>query len=124
MSKTTKYMLVSLPASVTPSNHHDDALGALQKAVTNDYGTVSPFPIPEFKIGTLDALVRQADELAKLESSCQAVVSKVGDSLKNILEGDEQKISQQKTVNDSMLALEIDTGQYRSGLSFDLYRAG
>ena len=67
--------------------------------------TVQPFKIPEFKIGTLDALVQQADELAKLESSCQGVVAKVGDSLKNLLEGDEDKIAQQKTVNDSMFEL-------------------
>ncbi|MCJ1284714.1 hypothetical protein MMC26_004050 [Xylographa opegraphella] len=100
MSKGTKYLLVSLPTSISPSNDHDEALTALRSAVTTDYGTVTPFPIPEFKIGTLDALVQQADELAKLESSCEAVVAKVGDSLKAILEGDESKISQQKTVND------------------------
>ena len=101
MSKGTKYLLVSLPTSISPSNDHDEALTALRSGVTTDFGTVTPFPIPEFKIGTLDALVQQADELAKLESSCEAVVAKVGDSLKAILEGDESKISQQKTVNDS-----------------------
>ena len=101
MSKGTKYLLVSLPTSISPSNDHDEALTALRSGVTTDFGIVTPFPIPEFKIGTLDALVQQADELAKLETSCQAVVGKVGDSLKAILEGDESKISQQKTVNDS-----------------------
>lgn len=45
--------------------------------------------------------MQQADELAKLESGCEAVVGKVGDSLKVILDGDEGKIAQQKTVNDS-----------------------
>ncbi|MCJ1401868.1 Vacuolar ATP synthase subunit C [Xylographa trunciseda] len=100
MSKGSTYLLVSLPTSISPSNDHDEALTALRSGVTTDYGTVTPFPIPEFKIGTLDALVQQADELAKLETSCEAVVAKVGDSLKAILEGDESKISQQKTVND------------------------
>ncbi|MCJ1479584.1 hypothetical protein MMC13_008270 [Lambiella insularis] len=100
MSKATKYLLVSLPTSISPSNDHDEALTALRSGVTTDLGTVTPFPIPEFKIGTLDALVQQADELAKLENSCEAVVAKVGDSLKTILEGDEAKVSQQKTVND------------------------
>ncbi|KAL8851267.1 MAG: hypothetical protein Q9221_003797 [Calogaya cf. arnoldii] len=100
MSKNTRFLLVSLPASISPSNDHDEALTALRSAVTTDYGTVFPFSIPEFKIGTLDALVQQADELAKLESGCEAVVGKVGDSLRTILEGDEAKIAQQKTVND------------------------
>ena len=101
MSKAPKYLLVSLPASINPSNDHDEALTTLRSAVTTDNGTVYPFPIPEFKIGTLDALVQQADELSKLEAGCEAVVGKVGDSLKTILEGDEEKIAQQKTVNDS-----------------------
>ena len=101
MSKGIKYLLVSLPTSISPSNDHDEALTALRSAVTTDYGTVFPFPIPEFKIGTLDALVQQADELSKLATGCESVVSKVGDSLKNVLYGDEEKISQSKTVNDS-----------------------
>ena len=101
MSRNAKFLLVSLPTSISPSNDHDEALTALRSTVTTDNGTVFPFQIPEFKIGTLDALVQQADELAKLESGCGVVVGKVGDSLKTILEGDEEKISQQKTVNDS-----------------------
>lgn len=103
MSKNTKYLFVSVPSSVTPSGHKDDALQAVQTAA-NDYATVSPFSIPEFKIGTLDALIQQSEELAKLSGMCEGVVSKVGDSLRNILEGDEGKIAQQKTVNDSMFA--------------------
>lgn len=101
MSKGLKYLLVSLPTSISPTNDHDEALTALRSAVTTDYGTVFPFQIPEFKIGTLDALVQQADDLAKLEAGCEGVVGKVGDSLRNILEGDHEKTAQQKTVNDS-----------------------
>ena len=101
MSKGIKYLLVSLPTSISPANEHDEALTTLRSTITNDYGSVFPFPIPDFKIGTLDALVQQADDLAKLDSSSEGVVVKVGDSLKAILEGDEEKISQQKTVNDS-----------------------
>ncbi|RAK97053.1 H(+)-transporting V1 sector ATPase subunit C [Aspergillus ibericus CBS 121593] len=100
MSKSTKYLLVSLPTSITPSHHRDDALDAISTTVSSENGSVAPFPIPEFKIGTLDALVQQADELAKLETACQGVVAKVGDALKNILEGDEAQIDKMKAVND------------------------
>ncbi|TAQ89006.1 hypothetical protein B7494_g2680 [Chlorociboria aeruginascens] len=93
-------MLVSLPTSISPSNDSEEAFTALRSTISTDNGTVLPFKIPDFKIGTLDALVQQADDLAKLESSCEAVVAKVGDSLRTLLEGDEEKISQQKTVND------------------------
>lgn len=103
MSNSTKYLLVSLPTSISPSNDRDEALTALRSTISTDNGTVFPFNIPEFKIGTLDALVQQADDLAKLENACEGVVAKVGDSLRSILEGDEAKTAQQKTVNDSMI---------------------
>lgn len=105
MSKGTKYLLVSLPSSITPSNHHDEALDALRSTIGSDNGQTHPFAIPNFKIGTLDALVQQADDLAKLESSCEQVVAKVGDSLKTILDGDEDRVQQHKTINDSACAL-------------------
>jgi V-type H+-transporting ATPase subunit C len=105
MSNPTKYMLVSLPTSICPSSDKDEALTALRATITSDNGPVAPFKIPEFKIGTLDALVQQADDLAKLEGACEGVVAKVGDSLRTLLEGDEAKIAQQKTVNDSMWKL-------------------
>lgn len=100
MSKQT-YFLVSLPTSISPSNDKDEALTALRSTVTTDFGNTLPFNMPAFKIGTLDALVQQADDLAKLENGCQQVVGKVADSLRSILEGDEEKIAEQKNVNDS-----------------------
>jgi V-type H+-transporting ATPase subunit C len=101
MSDSTKYMLVSLPCTISETNDREEALTALRSTVTTNNGAVAPFKIPEFKIGTLDALVQQADDLSKLETACQGVVAKVGESLKTLLEGDEAKIAQQKTVNDS-----------------------
>lgn len=100
MSGPTKYVLVSLPTSISPTNDKEEALAALKSTIA-DNGAILPFKVPEFKIGTLDALVQQADDLAKLEGACEGVVAKVGDSLRTLLEGDEEKISQQKTVNDS-----------------------
>ncbi|KAJ5279759.1 hypothetical protein N7478_005131 [Penicillium angulare] len=100
MSKPGKYLLLSLPTSIVPSHHKDDALEAVSTTVAPENGSVASFPIPGFKIGTLDALVQQADELAKLEGQCQGVVGKVGDALKNILDGDEAQIERMKVVND------------------------
>jgi V-type H+-transporting ATPase subunit C len=101
---TQTYFLVSLPTSISPSESKDEALTALRSAVSPDQGTTYPFSIPEFKVGTLDALVQQADDLAKLEQGCKGVVDKVADSLRNLLDGDEEKIQQQKVVNDSMIS--------------------
>jgi V-type H+-transporting ATPase subunit C len=104
MSKPVKYLLVSLPTSISPSGDKDEALTALRSSLSSE-GTTFPFNIPAFKIGTLDALVQQADDLSKLSNSCEGVVAKVGDSLRSILDGDEEKIAQQKTINDSMIYL-------------------
>lgn len=112
MSKGSKYLLVSLPTSISPSNHADEALTALRSTVTNDVGTTHAFAIPEFKIGTLDALVQQADDLAKLENACHGVVGKVGDSLRTILDGDEGKVQQQKTINDKPVEQYLRTFQW------------
>lgn len=97
----TSYILLSLPLRTFDTGDKDEALQALGTTINSENGTVMPFPIPAFKIGTLDALVQQADELAKLHTGCEGVVQRVADSLKNILEGDEDKISQNKMVNDS-----------------------
>ncbi|TLS23288.1 uncharacterized protein PpBr36_05932 [Pyricularia pennisetigena] len=97
MPTPSTYALVSLPLRAFDT---DDALSALRGTITSDNGSVQPFTIPEFKIGTLDALVQQADDLTKLEAACQGVVSRVADSLKNLLDGDEDKVAQHKTVND------------------------
>lgn len=98
---STKYSLLSLPLSGFDSSDRDDALSSLKATISSDNGTVLPFNIPDFKIGTLDALVQQADDLAKLESNCEAVVAKVSDSLRTILSNDEDRLAQYKMVNDS-----------------------
>lgn len=97
----TSYILLSLPLRTFDTGDKDEALKALGSTINAENGTVMPFPVPAFKIGTLDALVQQADELAKLHAGCEGVVQRVADSLKNILDGDEEKIAQNKMVNDS-----------------------
>lgn len=109
-------MLVSLPQSISESNDHDEALTALRSSVHTDLGTTYPFSIPTFKIGALDALIQQADELAKLSVDCEAVVGKVGDSLNSILEGNAEKIAQQKNVNDSMSSLCLEISRWTGGV--------
>lgn len=97
----TKYVLLSLPLSTFDTSDKQEALDSLKATITSDNGTVLPYPVPNFKIGTLDALVQQADDLVKLDSACEGVVNKVGDALRTLYEGNDEKASQQKMVNDS-----------------------
>jgi len=92
-----RYIVVSLPRRI----FDDDPLQSLSATIGRDNGELLPFAVPSFKIGTLDALVQHADDLAKLSSSCEAVVSKVADSLVAILDGDQDKATQHKLVVDS-----------------------
>lgn len=105
MAAPTRYLLISLPTNISLSNNPDEALTALRSAVHADYGTTTPFQIPTFKIGALDALIQQADDLAKLCADCELVVGKVGDALAGLLENNAGKVAQQKNINDSMYCL-------------------
>jgi len=102
MPEKAKYLFVAVPSSITPSGHRDDAISSIQRAVKSDNGQVLPFQVPDFKIGTLDQLIQQSEELGKIEGLCKGVVSKVGDTLRNVLDGDEEQIIRHKNVNDSM----------------------
>ncbi|KAI0846934.1 ATPase, V1 complex, subunit C [Daldinia vernicosa] len=95
-----KYVLLSLPLSTFDTGDQQEALNSLKTTITPENGTVVPFPVPNFKIGTLDALIQQADDLGKLNTACEGVVSKVGDSLRSLYEGNEDKAAEQKMVND------------------------
>lgn len=96
-----RYVLLSLPLSTFDTGDKQEALDSVKATITSDNGSVQPFPVPSFKIGTLDALVQQADDLAKLDTACEGVVGKVGDALRTLYEGDENKALEQKMVNDS-----------------------
>lgn len=96
-----KYAVVSLPLSAFDSSDREDCLSSLRGTVSSDHGSVVPFKIPDFKIGTLDGLVQQADDLAKLEANCEAVVAKVADSLRSVLGDDPDRQASYKMVNDS-----------------------
>ncbi|KZZ97984.1 vacuolar ATP synthase subunit C 1 [Ascosphaera apis ARSEF 7405] len=115
MSKQTRYILLSLPNSIAASHHREDALDAIRRTVAPEANAeggdahangdvVVSFPIPEFKIGTLDMLVQQADELQRLGAICESVVGKVADSLRTALDGDEEKLEQMKNINDKPVA--------------------
>jgi len=95
----SKYILVALPATIVRSGDEDEAFNALTATVSSDAGEVAPFNIPSFKIGTLDALVLQADELAKIDQQVESAVAKVADVLRNVCE--DGRIEEHKTVNDS-----------------------
>ncbi|KAL2207389.1 ATPase, V1 complex, subunit C [Sarocladium strictum] len=113
---STKYAVISLPLGAFDSSDKDDAVSSLKSTVSADNGTILPFNVPDFKIGTLDGLVQQADDLAKLEQNCEAVVAKVADSLRSVLDSDPDRLAQYKMVNDK------PTDQYITNFSWNKIR--
>lgn len=68
------YLLISLPKS---AGSKDSLHLTLQKNVNHGEVRLFPFEIPDFKVGTLDSLVEQSDELAKTDAQLHASISKV-----------------------------------------------
>jgi len=90
-----------MPTSIASSGDSEDAFKTVTAAVSSSEATMIPFEIPELKIGTLDTLVLQADELAKLDGATEGTVAKVADILNSIFEGEERRITESKTINES-----------------------
>ena len=97
----SRYILVSLPINISPSNDQEEAVNALRSSVPQDAGTTYPFNIPTFKIGALDALINQADDLSKLCSDCENVVGKVSEALSGLFEGDTERARSQRNIDNS-----------------------
>lgn len=95
--------LVSLPASAAPSggdpqtqleSWYADNLAVPASAVTQ-------FNVPIFKIGTLDSLVQQSEDLAKLDGQFHGVAAKLNDILDSVHEGNAANIQAAKKINGS-----------------------
>ncbi|KAI8137022.1 hypothetical protein BJV82DRAFT_636923 [Fennellomyces sp. T-0311] len=105
-----KYTLVSVPA-----------LGQSQNTLLNiksklaQYAETHPFNIPEFKIGTLDALVVLSDELIKHDTAFEQAVNKVADILGNLVRGQPDALVQDfLLVNDKTVDQYVNTFQWNS----------
>lgn len=98
----SRYMLISLPTNISLSNDREEALNALRSTIPQDVGTTYPFSVPTFKIGALDALINQADDLSKLCNDCENVVGKVGEALTALFEGDTERARSERNIDNSM----------------------
>ncbi|TPX32899.1 hypothetical protein SmJEL517_g04043 [Synchytrium microbalum] len=85
MSST--YWFVSIPSDPT----RQDAVNKLRDKISYrpvDYAEIFPFPLPDFKIGTLDALMVLSDDLTKVDGTFETMTIKISDNLKSLLGGD------------------------------------
>ncbi|EIM92755.1 ATPase V1 complex subunit C, partial [Stereum hirsutum FP-91666 SS1] len=71
-----------------------------QQSKTFSRNNIGQLSIPSFKTGTLDSLVSLSEELPKQDSAFTAVVAKIVDTLRNLLNNDPSKLSQHILVNE------------------------
>lgn len=82
-----EFILLSLPENTKPAA--SPGLGAdawLQKELIGGRAFVSDFKVPEFKIGSLDSLIVESEELAKSDTQIGASIGKIVEILSGLSE--------------------------------------
>ncbi|KFO95890.1 V-type proton ATPase subunit C 2 [Calypte anna] len=74
----------------------------------------SKFHIPDLKVGTLDALVGQSDELGKLDSFAESVIKKIAQCIGEVMEDSKDK------VQENLLACGVDLISYLTRFEWDM----
>ncbi|CDK27510.1 unnamed protein product [Kuraishia capsulata CBS 1993] len=91
------YLLLSLPESAAT---YSSALSEwLSKHVNGGRVDVVPFEVPSFKVGTLDSLVQQSEELSKYDNQLSGSIGKILDIITSIFDGNEAAARSAKVVD-------------------------
>lgn len=97
---------ISAPANPTKDDTITKLAERLSPAKTGvDLAQISPFQLPDFKVGTLDLLMVLSDELLKADNSIEGVVVKLADTLRALVNNDPAQWAQQLLVGDSIIYL-------------------
>lgn len=85
-AKPKVLLLLSLPANAAPAGGDPQTQldGWIAENVGVEQSSISQFATPVFKIGTLDNLVQQSDELARLDGQLQGAVSKAAEIIASV----------------------------------------
>ncbi|GAV49396.1 hypothetical protein ZYGR_0P00390 [Zygosaccharomyces rouxii] len=81
------FILLSLPRNAAPANSSNSSADSwLQNELIGGRAFVSDFQIPEFKIGSLDSLIVQSEELAKADNQIGSSIGKIVEILTSLNE--------------------------------------
>lgn len=82
------FVLLSLPQNATPATSPNSSVDSwLQNELIGGKAFVSDFQLPELKIGSLDSLIVQSEELAKADSQIGSSIGKIVEILTSLNEG-------------------------------------
>ncbi|KAG8743407.1 Vacuolar ATP synthase subunit C [Ceratobasidium sp. 414] len=100
--------LVAVPADGDAEGMYQELAGKFEVQKALQRSNLAEFKIPELKTGTLDLLITLSEELPKHDSNFTAVVGKIVDTLRNLLNNDPARLAQhtlveEKTCDDYLL---------------------
>lgn len=109
------YILLSLPSNASPesANVHD-SFEWLTTRLLEGKSVVNKLSIPNFKIGTLDSLVAQSEELNKIDDQLAGSVTKVIEILSNLYDNNLPLVNASKKVDDKYVTDTIEHFQWKS----------
>ncbi|KAJ3092993.1 hypothetical protein HK102_013267 [Quaeritorhiza haematococci] len=110
---TSTYWFVSAPADPTKP----DTVNKVKDKVSskgNEYAEVYSIGLPDFKVGTLDALYVLSDDLQKLDPAVEAMAVKIAENLKTLLHNDIDQWRTNLTVNDKNIDQYLKTFQWNT----------
>eukprot|EP00842_Homolaphlyctis_polyrhiza_P005955 jgi/Hompol1/6360/HPOL_004962-RA len=123
-TKALKYTLIdvnTLPSvwflSAPGNPTKQDAVTKLKDRIASksaDHAEVFLFNLPEFKIGTLDTLVTLSDELAKNDQAFEAIVMKIADGLRGLLNNDLDQWKSNLAIGDKRIDVYLKSFQWNS----------
>lgn len=97
LKEIQEFWLISAPGDKTCAQTWELMNGVTSKQNGLSYNF--KFHIPDLKVGTLDVLVGLSDELMKLDVYVDIVVRKVAQYMKEVMEGEKDKIQESLLVN-------------------------
>lgn len=83
-----------------------------------DESDVAPLRIPSLKTGTLESLIIMAEDLPKIDNLFAAIVSRIVDALRALLNDDEDALNENlnidgMSVEDYVMSWQWNSGKYR-----------
>ncbi|CCH45770.1 V-type proton ATPase subunit C [Wickerhamomyces ciferrii] len=98
------YVLLSLPSKAAPESAPTTDINEwLEQNLLNGKSQINKFQIPSFKIGTLDQLVLQSEELSKIDEQLAGSVVKIVEVLSSLYDYNYPLINSIKKVDDKFV---------------------
>jgi len=120
MPSDTSNWIISVPVQEEKSQEQmlQDMVTRLVRDSACDESDVAPLRIPSLKTGTLESLIIMAEDLPKIDNLFAAIVSRIVDALRALLNDDEDALNENlnidgMSVEDYVMSWQWNSGKYR-----------